>query len=246
MNATLAFFIFDPMYFLFLIPALLISLWAQMKVKSTYAAASKVRAAAGLSGAETARAILDAHGLSNVRVEQSQGFLSDHYDPRNKVLRLSPQVFQGNSVASAGIAAHEAGHALQDAKGYLPLKLRSGLVPFAAIGGNLSMFLILGGFLLGGVGAGAGGGIGAMLLWGGVIAFSLTVLFQLVTLPVEFDASKRAKDLLQSTGLIQQGEQSKAMNRMLTAAALTYVAAALSAIATLAYYLFIIFSSQNR
>ena len=121
MNATLAFFIFDPMYFVFLIPAVLISLWAQMKVKSTYAAASKVRAAAGLSGAETARAILDAHGLNNVRVEQSQGFLSDHYDPRHKVLRLSPQVFQGNSVASAGIAAHEAGHALQDAKGYMPL-----------------------------------------------------------------------------------------------------------------------------
>lgn len=224
---------FDPMYLLFLAPGLLLSLWAQFKVKSAYANAQRVRAASGLSGAETARAMLDAHNLHNVGVEMVQGHLSDHYDPRAKVLRLSPGVYQGRSVASAGIAAHEAGHAIQDATNYPFLIVRNGIVPLASVGSNLSWILIFIGFLMGA----AGTMLGSWLIFAGIALFAVVVVFQIVNLPVEFDASKRAKDLLQSTGLVAQGEQASAMNKVLNAAALTYVAATLTAVLTLLYFL---------
>lgn len=222
---------FDPMYFVILAPALLLGMWAQFRVKSAYHQASQLRAASGLTGAETARMILDAHDI-RVGVEPSHGFLSDHYDPRAKVLRLSPDVFKGRSVAALGIAAHEAGHAVQDHVHYGPLKLRNGIVPFAMVGSNFSWILIIAGMAIG-----AGTSIlGSGLVWAGIGFFGLVVIFQLINLPVEYDASRRAKDLLQTTGLVAQGPEARAMNRVLNAAALTYVAATLTAILQLAYW----------
>ncbi len=228
-------FYFDPLYFLFLAPGLLLAAWAQMRVRSAYDKGAKVNTSTGMNGAEIARAILDAHGLNGVRVEPSRGFLSDHYDPRGKVLRLSPGVYQGRTAAAAGIAAHEAGHALQDADGYTPLRLRSGIVPIAAVSSNLMWLFMIAGLLLGGLGA-AGGGIGALLLYVGVGMCGAYVLAQLITLPVEYDASRRAKDLLSTTGILAPGAETTAMKRVLNAAALTYVAAALTAMLTLAYF----------
>ena len=175
---------FDPMYFLYIAPALLLAFWAQMRVKSTFAAAQKVPAQ--LSGAGAARHILDAAGLQNVAIEQIPGKLSDHYDPRAKVLRLSQSVYGSNSTAAVGIAAHEAGHAIQDAKNYAPLVVRNLAVPAATFGGNASMFMLIGGFIL---------SFQPLVLLG-IAAFACVVAFQLVNLPVEFDASARAKRLL--------------------------------------------------
>jgi Zn-dependent membrane protease YugP len=224
---------FDPMYFLILAPAMLLAIYAQWRVKSAYHKASQVRASSGLTGAETARLILESHDIADVGVEPAHGFLSDHYDPRAKKLRLSPDVYQGRSVASLGIAAHEAGHAIQDAKGYAPLKIRNGIVPLAAVGSNLSMVLFMIGMFLAYLSRGPG--IGEYLMYGGIILFAAVVVFQLVNLPVEFNASRRAKDLLQSTHMVAPGAEAKAMDRVLNAAALTYVAGTLTAILTLVY-----------
>ncbi len=218
---------FDPIYFLFLAPGILLALWAQVKVKRAYARASEVAPASGLSGAEAAVAILRESGVSGVRIEPTQGWLSDHYDPRERVLRLSPDVYQGRSVAALGIAAHEAGHALQHASGYPLLALRNAIVPLASVGGNLSWILIFGGFIL--------GALNLVVL--GIGAFGLTVVFQLVNLPVEFDASRRAKALLRDLGLVR-GEEGPLVAGVLSAAALTYVAATISSILTLLYFLF--------
>ncbi len=223
--------ILDPLYFIILAPAMLLAIWAQWRVKSAYSKASQVPASSGMTGAETARMILEAHDIKDVGVEPSHGFLSDHYDPKAKMLRLSPDVFQGRSVAALGIAAHEAGHAIQDAKGYAPLKLRNGIVPLAAVGSNLSMILFMVGMFM----AFSGAIFGDYLMYAGIILFSAVVVFQLVNLPVEFDASKRAKDLLQSTHMVAPGGEAKAMNKVLNAAALTYVAATLTAVLTLLY-----------
>jgi hypothetical protein len=222
---------FDPMYFVILAPAIVLGLWAQLRVKSAYHAASQVRAASGLTGAQVAHDILEAHGIRGIGIEPSHGYLSDHYDPRAKVMRLSPDVFQGRSVAALGIAAHEAGHAVQDHVHYGPLKLRNGIVPFAMVGSNLSWILIIIGLAIGATGT----LVGTWMIWGGIVLFSIVVLFQLINLPVEFDASRRAKDLLQSSGLVAQGEEARAMNRVLNAAALTYVAATLTAVLQLVY-----------
>lgn len=224
---------FDPMYFIILAPAMLLALYAQFRVKSAYSKAAQVRASSGLTGAETARMILESHDITDVAIEPAHGFLSDHYDPKSKKLRLSPDVYQGRSVASLGIAAHEAGHAIQDAKGYAPLKIRNGIVPVAAIGSNLSMVLFMVGMFLAYLSRGPG--VGEYLMYGGIILFSAVVVFQLVNLPVEFDASRRAKDLLKSTHMVAPGAEAKAMDRVLNAAALTYVAATLTAILTLVY-----------
>lgn len=235
LDSTLAFiFGFDPVYFLFLAPAMLLALWAQIKVKSTYAAAQQVPAQSGMSGAEAAHMLMQAYGIRDVGIEEAHGFLSDHYDPKAKVLRLSSEVYRGHSVASLGIAAHEAGHAIQHATGYAPLKFRNGLVGFAMVGGQFSWLLIFGGLALGAAGTILGKG----LLIAGIALFSLTVLFQLINLPVEFDASKRAKDLLRSADIVRDGEEYNAMRRVLSAAAMTYVAATVTAAATLLYYLF--------
>jgi Zn-dependent membrane protease YugP len=234
---------FDPVYFVFLAPALLLAAWASWRVRRAYAAASELGSRSGLSGAEAAEAILDHHGLSGVRVEPTEGYLSDHYDPQAKTLRLSPDVYAGRSLAALGIAAHEAGHALQDATGYPLLRLRNGIVPLAALGGNLSWILIIAGFAL----AAAGSFFGTWLIWAGIAAFGLTVLFQLVNLPVEFDASARARRELDALGMVTRGED-PAVRKVLSAAALTYVAATLSAVLTLAYFLFRagVFGSHER
>lgn len=226
-----------------MIGPLLLGLWAQMRVKSTYALASRVPASAGASGAETARMILDSFGLRHVGVEAAQGFLSDHYDPKAKVLRLSPDVYQGRSVAALGIAAHEAGHAIQDATNYGPLVLRNGIVPLAAVGSQAGMFMLMIGAMLGG----AAGVTGAYwLMIAGAVLFSAVVIFQIINLPVEFDASKRAKEILQQTGMVAPGPEAAAMNKVLSAAALTYVAATVGAIATLLYYLLLILGSRRE
>jgi Zn-dependent membrane protease YugP len=231
------FYWIDPLYFVFLAPALLLAAWASWRVHRSYAVAREVPASSGLNGAQTVETILARYGLSPVRVEVADGFLSDHYDPGQKVLRLSPEVYEGRSLASLGIAAHEAGHALQDATGYPLLKLRNGIVPLAAWGGNLSWILIALGFAL----------TSLNLILVGIAAFSLTVLFQVVNLPVEFDASRRARQALRSLGLITTAEE-PVIRRVLSAAAMTYIAATLTSVLTLVYYLFRagVFGSNER
>jgi len=219
-------FYFDPLYLLFLAPAFLLSIVAQIKVKAAIARWSRVPTRRGMTGADVARAILAQRGIHDVRVEQVGGFLSDHYDSRRKVLRLSPAIYNGRTVAAAGVAAHEVGHAIQHAERYAPLMFRQAVAPAAALGSNLSWLLILGGALL--------GSLGLMKL--GVLAFSLMVVFTVVTLPVEFDASARAKRILLSTGLVSEQEQ-RGVSACLNAAAMTYVAAAVAAIAQLLYFM---------
>ena len=223
---------FDPVYFLYIAPALLLMFWAQMRVKSTFAAAQKV--STPLSGAAAARHILDSAGLQNVAIEQVPGQLSDHYDPRAKVLRLSQDVYSSRSTAAVGIAAHEAGHALQDAHNYMPLVIRNAAVPAATFGGNISMIMIIAGALLS----------APKLIVVGIIAFSFVVFFQLVNLPVEFDASNRAKRLLVEHSIVDSSDMIY-VNRVLNAAAWTYVAGTLQAVMTLAYYI-MRFSGNSR
>ena len=220
---------FDPLFLVFAIPGLLLGLYAQSRVKSNFNKFAKVRTARNVTGAEVARQLLDAQGLYDVAIEETQGFLSDHYDPRSKVLRLSPGVYRTPSIAAAGVAAHEMGHALQDAGGYFPLRIRSTLVPAAQFGSSLAPWLFMGGLLLN----------FTSLAWVGVIMFAAAVLFTLVTLPVEFDASARAKKLLVSHGILI-GDEIEGVNKVLNAAAWTYVAAAVSAIGTLLYYVMLL------
>jgi Zn-dependent membrane protease YugP len=220
---------FDPMYFVFVGPALLLGLWARWRVKSTVKKYAQVATRGGMTGADVAQSILDSEGITDVRIEPVRGFLSDHYDSRHKVLRLSPQIYNGRSVTAAGIAAHEVGHAIQHARNYAPLAFRQVVAPAAAIGSNLSFFLIFGGILLHATG----------LAWFGVAAFSVAVMFTLVTLPVEFDASARAKRVLTDMGLVTQTE-GQGVSAVLNAAAMTYVAAAVAAVAQLAYWIILI------
>lgn len=222
------FFYFDPLYLILSIPPLLLGLWAQMRVKSTFAQYSNVRSASGVSGAQAARRILDLNGLQTVMVEQTGGTLSDHYDPRHKVLRLSRDVYQTPSLAAVGVAAHEAGHALQDQQHYGPLRLRSGLVPAVQFGSWLGPIIFMVGLIMSST-------FGDTIALIGVLLFGLTAVFALVTLPVEFDASKRAKQQLASTGLMSP-QEIKGVDQVLDAAALTYVAAAVQAILTMLYY----------
>lgn len=213
---------------------LIVPIWAQMRVKSTYKKYSKVGNSTGKTGAEVAREILDQNGLYSVQVEPVRGMLSDHYDPRSKVVRLSEDNYYGSSIAGAAVAAHEVGHAIQDAEGYAFLRFRHALVPVANIGSNFSFFLILGGMLL--------SSTNMFLL--GIIFMSAAVLFQFVTLPVEFNASSRAMDQIVSTGLIRNNEE-RGARRVLNAAALTYVAGALVALLELARFIFM-FLGMNQ
>ncbi len=222
------------LYLLFAAPALLLGLYAQMRVKRAYARYSKVGTLRRISGAQVARKLLDAQGLSQVRVERTKGFLSDHYDPRTQVLRLSPDVYDGTSVSAAGIAAHEMGHALQDAKKYAPLTLRSVMVPSVQFGSWLGPMIFFLGYLINLTG----------LAWLGVILLSATVVFALVTLPVEFDASRRAKRLLVQQGVLMSQEMG-GVNKVLNAAALTYVAGAIQAVSTLLYYVFLLMARRD-
>jgi Zn-dependent membrane protease YugP len=221
---------FDPIYLLFISPALILGIWAQFRIRSTYSAAGKVPAS--LSGAAAARHILDSAGLQNVGIEQVPGHLSDHYDPRDKMLRLSPEVYQSRSLAAVGIAAHEAGHALQDAHQYAPLVVRNAAVPVAGFGSNAGLLLLILGLIMN----------VQPIIWFGIALFAGVVVFQLVNLPVEFNASSRAKALLVSHGIVHEQEMPY-VNKVLNAAALTYVAATLQAILTLIYYIMV---AQSR
>ena len=214
-------------YLIFMIPALLLSLWASFRTKSAFNKYQKVRTARGLTGAQAAHEMLQRAGIFDVKIVQTQGFLSDHYNPVNKTLALSPPVYASNSVSAIGVACHEAGHAIQHATKYAPLWLRSALVPMANIGSTLSYIIILAGLLL---------LQSQTTVYFGILLFSAVVLFQLVTLPVEYDASARAKKLAVENGIILPQER-EGMDRVLNAAALTYVAAAVSSIGTLLYYL---------
>jgi len=228
---------FDPIYLLFAIPPLLLGLWAQFRVQSAFRNYSKVRTGNGLTGAQAARAILDANGLQTVTVERVGGSLTDHYDPRGKVLRLSESVYATPSVAAVGVAAHEAGHALQDKQHYGPLRLRSAIVPAVNIGSWLGPIIFMVGFFM----SGAAGDTIALI---GLLFFAMTAIFALVTLPVEFDASKRAKQQLASTGLLNPQEIG-GVDKVLDAAALTYVAAAVQAIMTVLYYVSLMSRSRD-
>jgi hypothetical protein len=226
---------FDPLYLVFALPGLLLGLWARSRVNSAFKKYKQVRTAQNVTGAQVARTLLDTQGLQNVQIEEVQGFLSDHYDPRTKILRLSPEVYRTPSVAAAGIAAHEMGHALQDAGGYFPLQIRSAIVPAAQFGSTLAPWIFIAGLLLN----------LTTLAWVGLILFGAAVVFTLITLPVEFDASRRAKKLLTSNGVII-GNEVQGVNKVLDAAALTYVAAAVSAIGTFLYYLLLLTGGGRR
>lgn len=217
---------FDPLYIVIVGPAFLLAMWAQYRVKSAFNRWSGIASTTGLPGREVARRVLAQAGVAGVTIEQSQGFLSDHYDPTKRVLRLSPSNYDGASVAAAAIAAHEAGHAIQHARAYAPLKLRGAAVPAAKAGGGFATLLFVGGMFL----------ASQPLMMAAVVAFSGVVLFQLITLPVEFDASRRAKVALVDSGIIQHPEEENGVSAVLNAAALTYVAAALQSVLMLAYY----------
>ncbi|HFC08642.1 MAG TPA: zinc metallopeptidase [Chloroflexi bacterium] len=229
-------FWFDPYYLIFMAPAFLLMLAAQWYVSSAFKKWSRVPLQANLSGAEAAERLIRYGGLYGVRVEAVRGTLTDHYDPRSKVLRLSPQVYQGRSVASVAVAAHELGHALQDQEGYAPLKLRSMMVPAVNIGSYLGWILIFIGLILNYL----------QLAVVGLVVFSLGALFALVTLPVELNASARAKRLLRETGIVQTEEEAVGVNRVLNAAALTYVAALVTALLQVMYYAMLIFGGRRR
>ena len=229
------------LYLLLALPGLLLGIWAQLRVKSSFAKYSRVATARGMTGAQVARALLDSQGLYDVAIEESKGgTLSDHYDPRSKTLRLSPEVYRTPSVAAAGVAAHEAGHALQDAKGYAPLALRSALVPAASFGSSLAPLIFFAGLMLE-----AFAGFGLSVAWAGVILFAAAVAFTLVTLPVEFDASKRAKRELQAQNIVM-GDERQGVSTVLNAAALTYVAAAVAAVGQLLYYVILLTGGRRR
>lgn len=228
---------FDPLYFVFALPAMLLGLWAQFRVRGTFNKYSQVRSMRGMTGAQAARAILDNAGLREVVVERSNGFLSDHYDPRSKTLRLSEATYASPSVAAVGVAAHEAGHALQDQQQYAPLQLRSSLVPAVQFGSWLGPIIFMVGLFM-------SNAVGTSIAWIGLIIFGVTALFTLVTLPVEFDASKRAKQLLVAQGILGQ-EEMVGVNRVLDAAALTYVAAAIQAVMTLLYYAYLLMGRRR-
>lgn len=212
-------FFYDWTYIL-LIPALILSMWAQFRVSSTFSRFSKVRASSGMTATQMAEQLLHAEGVYDVSVERTRGNLTDHYDPKNMVLRLSDSTANSTSVAALGVAAHEAGHVLQHRDGYAPLMLRTAAVPVVNIGSNLSWPLFLVGLIFS----------WEPLLYAGIALFALAVLFALITLPVEFNASKRALAALEANGYLQPGEEMRGAKKVLSAAAMTYVASAFMAI----------------
>ena len=229
-------FYFDPSYVLILI-GLLLSMAASAKVNSTYARYARVGARCGMTGAEAAKRLLNSQGIYDVTVRRVPGKLTDHYDPRNKTVNLSESVYGSTSIAAIGVAAHECGHAMQDAGGYVPLRVRGALVPVANFGAQISWPLILIGILF-------SSGSSSMLITLGILMFSLSVLFQLVTLPVEFNASSRAVNLLDRTGILA-GQEVGQTRQVLSAAALTYVAAAAASILQLLRLLYL-FGGNRR
>ncbi|HJL46128.1 MAG TPA: zinc metallopeptidase, partial [Polyangiaceae bacterium LLY-WYZ-15_(1-7)] len=226
-------FFIDPLYIALALPGLLLGLWAQYRVKSTFSKYAQVGTRRGMTGAEVAAAILRTEGIHDVRIEPSQGFLSDHYSPHEKALRLSPDVYQGRTIAAAGVAAHEVGHAVQHARAYAFLGMRSFLVPVVQFASPFAVPIIVLGFFLSGF---VGGQVGQVVTLAGIGLFGMVVLFQLVTLPVEFDASRRALAAIER-GQLLTGEEKEGAKAVLSAAAWTYVAAAVSALLTLLYFL---------
>jgi Zn-dependent membrane protease YugP len=218
-------FYFDPMYFIIVGPAMLLSMWAAFKVKSTFHRYNQVPAASRASGAQVAHLLLERNGL-NLPIEEYPGQLSDHYDPRVRKLRLSSDVYHGRSIGAIGVAAHEAGHAIQHATRYAPLMLRHAVAPVAQFGSMAWIWLFMGGLLLGAIG----------LIKIGILLFAGVVLFQIVTLPVELNASARAKQMVFEYGVVTDSERA-GVSKVLSAAAMTYVAGALTAVTTLLYYL---------
>jgi len=217
------FLFFDVKYMLAILPAILIAMWAQWRVRSAYSLASQQ--SSQLSGAAAARHILDSAGMTTISIEEIPGELSDHYDPRDKVLRLSQNVYHGKSLAAVGIAAHEAGHAMQDAQGYAAMIVRNAAISAANFGSSVGLLVFMVGLGLALQG----------IAWLGIVLFGATVFFQLVNLPVEFDASNRAKSQLVELGIVPPHEMTF-VNNVLNAAAWTYVAATLQSILTLLYY----------
>ena len=224
---------FDTTYIILVLPAVLFALWAQFNVNFTFNKYSKINS--GMTGYESAKAILDANGLTNVRIERVNGNLTDHFDPRSNVIRLSESVFSSTSAAAVGVAAHEAGHAVQYAEDYAPIKVRNAIIPITNFGSNLAMPLILIGILLS----------FPTLAYIGVAAFGLSTLFQLITLPVEFNASRRAMTALEANSRLND-EQTRAAGKVLRAAALTYVAALAVSLANLLRLLTIVSSSDRK
>jgi Zn-dependent membrane protease YugP len=219
-------------WLILVLPAFLFGLWAQFRVQASYARASRIRSRRGLSGAQTAQYILETEGIDGVAIEPTSGFLSDHYHPLAKKLRLSAPNFQGTSLAAVGVSAHEAGHAVQDARHYFPLKIRSALVPLCTVGSVLGQIAIVLGLLL------AYSGVGRALLFAGILGYVAVFLFTLATVPVEVDASRRALRALADGGLVEADELPE-IRQVLSAAALTYVASAVSVLATLLHLLVI-------
>lgn len=226
----------SPLFWLFAAPGLLLGLYAQSRIKLNYAKYAKVPTMSGITGAEVARRLLDSQGLTHVTIESTPGILSDHYDPRTKVLRLSQEVYNTPSVAAAGIAAHETGHALQDAVDYFPMEVRSFIVPLVQIAAKVAPWVFFGGLVLG----------IPMVAWSGIILFGAQTLFTLVTLPVEYDASARAKALLVNQNIVAREENIEGINKVLGAAAWTYVAGAVSALGTLMYLVFVFTGTRRR
>jgi hypothetical protein len=217
--------LFDPTYLLFALPGLLLALWASFMTKSTFKKYSQVASRQGFTGAQAAGELLRRAGIGNVRIEEVSGFLSDHYDPVSRTLRLSPNVYRSASLSAIGVACHEAGHAIQHAVRFAPLHLRTALVPATNVSSSLSYVVIMMGFFF-----------SQKLILLGALLFSVAVLFSLITLPVEWDASNRAKKLMMQTGVVSDREAIDA-GKVLNAAFLTYVAAAVSSLLTLLYYL---------
>lgn len=225
----------DPLYWIMMAPVLIMSLWASFRVKSNFKKYSRIAVASRMTGAQAAEYILKLNGLSDVKVLKAEGFLSDHYDPRARVVRLSPDVYETCSIAAIGVAAHETGHAIQHAQKYSPLVIRNTMAPVASFGSWVSYIIIIAGFILGALG----------LVKVGIVLFTAVVFFQLVTLPVEFNASARAKALIRSYNIVSSSEIA-GVNRVLNAAAMTYVAAAASAVMTLLYYVLQAGGLSNR
>jgi hypothetical protein len=228
-------------YFLYAIIPMILSLWAQYKVKGTYSKYSQIRTKTGITGAEAARKMLDAYGLSDVSIERVSGTLTDHYDPSKRILRLSEGVYSSNSIAAVGVACHEAGHAYQHADEYKWLSLRTNIVPLVNFGSMLGPIL----FMVGLVFSGLLGQFGQTIAYAGLLIFGITAVFAVITLPVEFDASNRSKAWIANTGLLYPDEQ-EGVAAVLQAASLTYVAAAIQAITTVLYYASFLNRSNRR
>ncbi len=228
-------FFFDPLYLVFMIPGVILTLWAQVKLRSSFSKYRQIPNSRGLTGAQAAQEVMRAAGVYDVGIEPIAGELTDHFDPRDKVLRLSEPIYSGRSIAAMAVAAHEAGHAVQQATNYAPMTVRQNLVPVANIGSNIGLYAVIFGVILGVTG----------LAWIGLLLFASMTLFQLVTLPVEYNASARARELLERAGLVSRDEYGE-VRSMLNAAALTYVAGFAASLLTLLYYLMLVSGMSRR